>query len=133
MREEVDQPAEFLKSKPGACTAIIFNLDGKSAYATWVGEHGLHTFVHGKTNDNVFVHASDVLAKDYQPSPTLAKRGAIIAANVGARRRTYQRTEGFIGDHLLGTRRDWRGGLATALMFLMDQERQHRAESLIDE
>jgi len=133
MREEIDKPAEFLRSKPGACTAIVFSLDGKSAYATWVGEHGLHTFVEGKTNDNVFVHASDVAAKDYRPPSSLAKRGAINPANVGARRRTYQRTEVYVEDHLLATRRDWRGGLRSLLTFFMDQQRQRAAESLIDE
>ena len=133
MREVISKPSEFLKNKPGACTAIIFSLEGKSAYATWVGEHGLHTFVEGKTNNQVFVHVSDVVAKDYRPPAFMEKRGAINPTNAGARRRTYQRTEAYIEDHLLVTRLDWRGGLPALLTSFMDQQRQRAAERLIEE
>jgi hypothetical protein len=133
MREEIGKPSEFLKSKPGACTAIVFSLEGKSAYATWVSEHGLHTFVEGKTNNHVFVHPSDVNAQEYRPPLFLDKRAAIVPTNAGARRRTYQRTEGYIEDHLLATRRDWRGGLPALLTSFMDQQRQRAAERLIEE
>src|SRR5690349_2594784 len=133
IREEINKPSEFLKSKPGACTAIIFSLEGKSAYATWVGENGLHTFVEGKTNNHVFVHASDVQVKEYRVPAFLEKRGAINPTNAGARRRTYQRTEAYIEDHPLATRRDWRGGLPALLAFFMEQQRQRAAENLVDE
>lgn len=133
MREEISKPSEFLKNKPGACTAIVFGLEGKGAYATWVGEHGLHTFVEGKTNNQVFVHPSDVTANEYRPPLFLTKRGAIVPTNAGARRRTYQRTEGYVEDHLLATRRDWRGGLPALLTSLMDQQLQRAAERLIEE
>jgi hypothetical protein len=133
MREGISKPPEFLQNKPGACTAIVFSLEGTSAYATWMSEHGLHTFVAGKTNDHVFVHPSDVNANEYRPPLFLEKRGAINPTNAGARRRTYQRTESYIEDHLLAIRRDWRGGLPTLLAFFMDQQRQRAAERLIEE
>ncbi len=131
--EEAHQPADFLSSKPEPITGLILSVDGKSAYAMWVGEHGLHNFVAGKTNNPVFVHTSDVAAKDYRAPSFLAQRGSIHAANAGAVRRTYQRTESYIEDHLLATRREWYGDLPAVLAFLMERELQRAAERLIDE
>ena len=108
-------------------------MDGKSAHATWIGEYGVHTFVEGKTNNHVFVHTSDVKAKDYGPPPFLEKRGSIQPVNVGASRRTYNRAEIYIEDHLLATRHDWRGNLPASLAVFMDQQAQRAAERLIEE
>jgi len=133
VRREMNKPAEFLASKPEASTAIVFSLEGKSAYATWRSEHGLHTFVEGKTNNHVFVHTSDVDAKDYRPPAFLEKRGAIQPANIGLRRRAYQRAESYIEDHLLDTRREWHGSLSVLLAFFLEQQLQRAAERLIEE
>ena len=105
VRQEIKKTAEFLSHKPDASTGIVFSLEGKSAYAMWTGEHGLHTFVEGKTSNQVFIHTSDVTQSDYRPPSFLERRGAIQPANVGAGRRTYNRAENFSEDHLLATRR----------------------------
>jgi hypothetical protein len=89
--------------------------------------------VEGKTNDQVLVHTSDVDAKDYRPPSFLERRGAIQPANVGARRRTYQRTESYIEDHLLDTRREWYGNLPALLTLLMEEQLQRAAERLMEE
>jgi DNA polymerase III delta prime subunit len=133
VRQEATKPAEFLASKPDASTGLVFTVAGKSAYARWVSENGLHTFVEGKTNDQVLVHTSDVDAKDYRPPSFLERRGAIQPANVGARRRTYQRTESYIEDHLLDTRREWYGNLPALLTLLMEEQLQRAAERLMEE
>lgn len=133
IRAEINKPSEFFLHKPDASTGIVFSVEGKSAYAIWNGEHGLHTFVEGKTNNHVFVHTSDVKAKEYHPPSFLELRGAIQPVNVGARRRTYERAEAFIEDHLLASRRDWRGNLPALLAFFMDQQLQRAAEGLIEE
>ena len=133
VREEAYKPAEFFSGKPSTITAIVFSVEGKSAFATWMSEHGLHTFVEGKTNNQVFVHTSDVAANDYRPPPFLDRRGAVQPANVGAVRRTYQRTENYIEDHPLAMRREWYGDLPEALVFFMEQQVQRAAERLIDE
>ena len=130
---EMNKPAEFLSSKPDATTGIVFSVEGKSAYAMWVSENGLHTFVEGKTSNQVFVHTSDVDAKDYRPPSFLERRGAIQPANVGARRRTYARAENYIEDHLLDTRREWHGNLPALLALFLEQQLQRAAERLIDE
>lgn len=133
VRNEIKRPAEFLSSKPDASIAIVFSLEGKSAYAMWVGEHGLHTFVEGKTSNQVLVHTSDVDAKDYRPPAVLERRGAIHPTNVGPRRRTYQRAEKYVEDHLLDVRRDWHGNLPGLLTFFSERQLQRAAERLIDE
>jgi hypothetical protein len=61
------------------------------------------------------------------------KRGAIHPTNVGAVRRTYQRAEFYIEDHLLATRREWRGNLPGVLAFFVEAQVQRAAEKLIDE
>jgi ATP-dependent Clp protease ATP-binding subunit ClpA len=133
VRKEMDKPVGLLSGKPDASTGIILSVAGKSAYATWVGERGLHTFVEGKTNNHVFVHTTDANAKDYRPPSSLERRGAINPANVGAVRRTYQRAETYIEDHLLATRREWHGNLPPSLAFFMEVQVQRAAEKLIDE
>jgi len=133
VRKDINNAAEFLKRKPEAATGIVFSLTGKSAYARWVGERGLHNFVEGKTNNSVFVHTTDTEAKDYRPPSFLERRGAIQPTNVGAVRRTYQRAESYIEDQLLDTRRDWFGNLPASLAFFLELEVQRAAERLIDE
>jgi hypothetical protein len=88
--------------------------------------------VEGKTNNQVFVHPSDVQATRYGPPAFLVQRGAIHATNVGATRRTYQRADGYIEDHSLATRRDWRGNLPAVLAFFLERQLQRAAEKLID-
>lgn len=133
IRRETNKPAELLSGKPDATTAIIFSLEGKSAYALWMAEHGLHTFIEGKTSNHVFVHTSDVNAKDYTPPSFLERRGAIHPTNAGANRRTYKRAENYIEDHLLMIRREWYGNLPAVLTFFLEQQLQNAAEKLIDE
>jgi hypothetical protein len=133
VREETNKPAAFLSRKPEACNAIVFRLDGKSAFATWMGEHGLHTFVEGKASNPVFVHTSDVDVKEYLPPAVLGRRGAVQPANVGASRRTYKRIEMYVEDHSLTTRRDWRMNLPGVLAYFLDQQLQQAAEKLIEE
>jgi len=133
VRQEIGKPAEFLAHKPEATTGIVFSLHGKSAYATWVGEQGMHTFVEGKTFNSVFVHTSDVIAKDYRPPAFVERRGAINPTNTGAVRRVYWRVDSYIQDHLLATRRDWHGDLPAALSFFLEVQVQRAAERLIDE
>jgi ATP-dependent Clp protease ATP-binding subunit ClpC len=133
VREETNKPAEFLSRRPEACNAIVFRLDGKSAFAMWTGEHGLHTFIEGKANNPVFVHTSDVDVKDYRAPSVLERRGAVQPANVGASRRTYKRVEMYVEDHSLATTRNWRGNLPAVLAFFLDQQLQQAAEKLIEE
>ncbi|MEN3326310.1 MAG: hypothetical protein V7638_1117 [Acidobacteriota bacterium] len=132
VREETNKPAEFLSHKADACDAIVFRLDGESAFAMWALEYGLHGFVQGKTTNAVFVHTSDVV-KEYRPPSTLDRRGAIQPANVGACRRTYNRAEMYIEDHSLATRLNWRMNLPAVLAYFLDQQLQRAAEKLIDE
>jgi hypothetical protein len=133
IRSEINKPAEFLSSKPDASVGIVFSLEGKSAYAMWVGEHGLHTFVEGKASNQVLVHTSEVEAKDYRPPALLERRGAIHPTNVGPRRRIYQRAERYIEDHLLEMRRDWHGNLPGLLTLFLEGQLQRAAERLIEE
>jgi ATP-dependent Clp protease ATP-binding subunit ClpC len=133
VRLEVNKPADFLAQKPEATTGIVLSLIGKSAYATWAGEHGLHTFIEGKTVNTVFVHTSDVNAKEYRPPSFVDRRGAINPTNTGAVRRAYWRGDGFIEDHLLATRRDWHFNLPASLAFFMEVQLQRAAERLIEE
>jgi hypothetical protein len=132
-REEVNKPLEFFSHKPDACNAIVFKLDGRSAFAMWVNESGLHAFVEGKTSNPVFVHASAADVKEYRPPAFLARRGAVQAANVGACRRTYKRAEMYVEDVSLAMRRDWRMDLPAVLAYFLDQQLQRAAEDLIEE
>jgi hypothetical protein len=132
-RQDVNKPPEFFSHKSGASTGIVFNLDGKSAYAGWVNELGLHTFVEGKTSNPVFVHTSDVAAKEYRPPSFLERRGAVHPTNAGATRRTYNRAESYAEDHSLAISREWRGNLPAVLAFFLEQQLQRAAEDLIEE
>ena len=132
LRRQKDRAVEFFSLKPEATTGIVLSIEGKSAQAMWVGEHGLHTFVEVNTKNNVLVHTTDVIAKEYVPPPLLARRGAIHATNVGAALRTYQRPESYIEDHLLTIRREWSGSLPEVLAFFVEQHLQRAAENLID-
>lgn len=132
-REAVNKPADFLSREPESTTGIVFNIDGPSVYATWSGELGLHTFVEGKTTNHVFIHTSDVAAKEYRSPSLLERRGAIHPTNTGATRRTYNRAEFYAEDHLLATRCDWRGNLPPVLAFFLERQVQRAAEKLIDE
>jgi len=132
VRAETNKPVEFLSHKPDACNAIVFRLDGESAFAMWALEYGLHSFVEGKTTNPVFVHTSDVVT-EYRPPSSLERRGAVQAANVGACRRTYKRAEMYVEDHSLATRLNWRMNLPAVLAYFLDQQLQRAAEKLIDE
>ena len=133
VRAETNKPAEFFSHKPDACNAVVFRLDGKSAFAMWALEYGLHTFVEGKTSNPVFVHTSDVEMKEYRPPPFLEKRGTLQPANVGACRRTYKRAEMYVEDHSLAMRHVWRMNLPGVLTYFLGQQLQRAAEKLIDE
>jgi hypothetical protein len=133
VRQETNKPAEFLSNQPEATTGIVLSVEGKSAYAKCLGEHGPHAFVDGKTNNHVFVHVSDAVAKDYRVPSFLEKRGAIQPANAGVARRTYWRGGSYVEDHRLETRRDWRNDLPAVLSFFMERNLQHAAERLLEE
>lgn len=133
VRREMDQHSDLFSRKPDASAGIVFSLEGTSAFAMWEGEHGLHAFVEGKTSNYVFVHMSEVPAKDYVPPSLLERRGAINPANVGTVRRTFKRAEIYVEDHLLATRREWRGNLSGVLAFFLEQQLQRAAERLIEE
>jgi len=133
VRAETNKPAEFFSHKPDACNAVVFRLDGKSAFAMWALEYGLHTFVEGKISNPVFVHTSDVEAKEYRPPLFLEKRGTLQPANVGACRRTYKRAEMYVEDHSLAMRHVWRMNLPGVLTYFLGQQLQRAAEKLIDE
>jgi ATP-dependent Clp protease ATP-binding subunit ClpA len=131
--QEMDQRSDRFSRNPDASAGFIFSLEGKSAFAMWEGEHGLHTFVEGKTSNYVFVHTSEVEAKDYLPPSFLERRQAINPANAGANRRTYKRVENYVEDHLLETGCDWRGNLPAVVTFFLERQLQRAAERLIEE
>jgi ATP-dependent Clp protease ATP-binding subunit ClpA len=133
IRHDVSKPADFFQSKPEATVAIVFSIDGRSAYAMCIYEYGLHSFVEGKTINHVFVDTSEVEAKDYRPRPFLEARGALHKTNTGAARRTYQRTEGYIEDDVLGIRREWNGNLPAALSYFFELQLERAAEKVIEE
>jgi ATP-dependent Clp protease ATP-binding subunit ClpA len=133
VRQETNKPEQFFSAQLGAVTAILLSLEGKSAYATWIGEHGPHAFVEGKTSDHVFVHASDVAVKHYRVPAFLERRGAIHPTSAGVVRRTYRRGEKYVEDHLLETRCEWRSDLPAALTFFMERQLQRAAERLLEE
>lgn len=132
-RLDVNKPEEFLTGASDGTTAIIFGLDGKSAYSKYDSESGLHSFVEGKATHHLFIHTSDADSIDYRPPSLLERRGAISPANFGAVRRTYHRTEGSIEDHLLEKRREWRSDLTESLTAFLELQLQRAAEKLIDE
>ena len=135
-RLEAPAPPAFLSTAPDATTAIILGIEGQSAYATYEGEHGLHTFSEGKAVHNLFVETSELSFQKYKAPSTLDRRGSINIANHGERRRWYHRTEGYIEDSLLAERREWQGNAAVLSATLKEfAELQHdrTAEKLITE
>ncbi len=132
-RLEVTKPSEFLSNTSAATTAIILAIRGKSAFAIYDAEHGLHAFVHGKTTNRILVHTSDIDPKEYRAPSTLARRGSITPVNYGECRRTYHRSDGYIEDHEIPQRRDWRNDLVAAVQSFTAQLHQRAAEKLIDE
>lgn len=133
LRREINKPSEFLVQKSEPATAIVFSLEGESSYATFLAELGLHTFAAAKTSDHVFVHASDASLKDYRAPAFLTPRGAVQPINVGASRRTYNRKENFVEDHLLNMRLAWNNNLPAVLDFFLKKQLQEAAEKLIRE
>lgn len=132
-RLEVTKPSEFLSNTSAATTAIILAIRGKSAFSIYDAEHGLHAFVHGKVTNRILVHTSDVDPKEYRAPSTLARRGSITPVNYGECRRTYHRSDGYIEDHEIPQRRDWRNDLVEAVQSFTAQLHQRAAEKLIDE
>ena len=135
-RLEADKPAAFLSTAPEATTGIIFNIGGKSAYATYESEHGLHAFIEKQATHNVLVDTSESSFTEYKP-PSLERRGSISPGSHGERRRVYNRTEGYIEDRMVQDRREWQsnaaGGISTTLKDFMDIMHQRAAENLIVE
>ena len=132
-RLEVMKPSEFLSDAPSSTTAIILALAGKSAFAIYEAEHGIHAFMQGKTANRLLVHTSDADPKDYLPPASLERRGAVAPVNYGEHLRTYHRTENYIEDHQIAQRRDWRNDLVEALQSFTEQSHKRAAENLIDE
>ena len=132
-RLEVTRPSQFLSDASAATTAIILAISGKSAFSIYDAEHGLHAFVQGKATNRLLVHTSDIDPKEYRAPATLARRGSISPVNYGECRRTYHRSDGYIEDHEIPQRRDWRNDLVEALQSFTQQLHQRAAEKLIDE
>jgi ATP-dependent Clp protease ATP-binding subunit ClpC len=138
MRVDVPKQETFLSTAPDSTTGIIFNIEGKSANATYTGEHGLHAFIEEKSVDNVFVHTSELKFEEYFAPPSLERRGSITPANYGERRRVYHRTEAYIEDSSLERRRQWHSNsvdsaseLSAALTEFIAAMRERIAEELI--
>ena len=127
------RPSEFLSQTPNTTTGVVLAISGKSAFPIYETEHGLHAFIYEKTTDRLLVHTSDVEAKNYVALTTLARRGSISPVNYGECRRTYQRSEGYIEDHLLAQRREWRNDLIEMLQAFLEESHQRAAKNLIDE
>lgn len=132
-RLEVTKPSMFLSDAPASTTAVILGISGKSAFPIYDAEHGLHAFIQGKATNRLLVHTSDIAPKDYRAPKTLARRGSITPVNYGECRRTYHRSDGFIEDHEIPQRRDWRNDLMEALQTFTHQMHRRAAEKLIDE
>jgi hypothetical protein len=136
IRLDAPKPEAFLSTAPEATTGIVFNIDGKSAYATYESEHGLHAFLEGlKAVHNILVDTSETSFKDYKPLSSLERRGSITQANHGERRRVYHRTEGYIEDRTLNDRRDWQANSDTSsiLKDFIALMHERSAENLIVE
>jgi len=135
LRRDAPKPAAFLSTAPDATTGIVFNIDGKSAYATYASEHGLHAFLEEKAVHNILVDTSETSFKDYSPPSSLERRGSINPASHGERRRVYHRTEGYIEDRVLDDRREWQSNsdVSAILKDFIDLMHEHTAEKLIVE
>ena len=110
------------------------------SYATYKGEHGLHAFSEEQATHNLLVHTSDTDFKEYLPPSSLERRGAIAPASHGERRRTYNRTEGYVEDRVLDERREWHSaqadgmrGLAATLKYFIAEQLKRAAEKLIED
>ncbi|MEJ7616243.1 MAG: hypothetical protein WKF30_04555 [Pyrinomonadaceae bacterium] len=146
MRREAADAVKFLAAAPDA-VGIVCELAGPSAHAAYEGERGLHAFPEAKATQHLLVHTSDAHFAKYQPPPSLEQRGAISHGGIahggiahGERRRTYQRTAGYVEDHALSVKREWESAktdgafsLAATLKFLIDAHVARAAEALIDE
>ena len=135
LRRDAPKPATFLSTAPDATTGIVFNIDGKSAYATYASEHGLHAFLEEKAVHNILVDTSEISFKDYSPPSSLERRGSINPASHGERRRVYHRTEGYIEDRTLNDRRDWQtnSDISSILKDFIALMHERSAENLIVE
>ena len=138
VRLEAQKSAAFLATAPDATTGIIFNIEGKSAYATYESEHGLHAFLEKQTAvHNVLVDTSEISFKEYKPLSSLERRGSITPASHGERRRAYYRIEGYTEDRMLNERREWQSnsddGLSTTLKEFIDIMHERNAEKLLVE
>lgn len=135
IRLDAPKPATFLSTAPDATTGIVFHIDGKSACATYEGEHGLHAFLEEKSVHNILVDTSEISFKDYKPPSSLERRGSINPASHGERRRVYHRTEGYIEDRALDDRREWQSNsdVSAILKDFIDLMHERTAEKLIVE
>lgn len=135
IRLDAPKPAAFLSKAPDATTGIVFNIDGKSAYATYMSEHGLHAFLEEKAVHNILVDTSEISFKDYKPPSSLERRGSITPGSHGERRRVYHRTESYIEDRVLDDRREWQSNsdVSAILKDFIDLMHEHTAEKLIVE
>jgi hypothetical protein len=139
-RVEAPGQAQFLLTAPENTTGIILSFEGQSAYATYEGEHGLQVLIEEKAVHNLFVHTSEASFQEYKAPASLERRGSINPASHGERRRTYQRTDGYIEDRILDERREWPGysvdamrRLSAVLKELIDVQYERTAEKLITE
>jgi ATP-dependent Clp protease ATP-binding subunit ClpA len=135
IRLDAPKPAAFLSTAPDATTGVVFNIDGKSAYASYESEHGLHVFLEEKAVHNILVDTSEISLKDYKPPSSLERRGAITPASHGERRRVYHRAEGYIEDRTLDDRRQWQSNsdVSAILKDFIDLMHECTAEKLIVE
>jgi ATP-dependent Clp protease ATP-binding subunit ClpC len=139
-RVEAPAQAPFLLSAPDGTTGIILGFEGKSAYAIYESEHGLHAIMEEKTGHSLLVHTSETSFQEYKAPPSLERRGSINPASHGAPRRVYHRTDGYIQDRILSERREWHGGtvdairtLSAMLKDLIEKQYERAAEKLITE
>ena len=139
-RLEAPAQERFLLSAPDGTTGIILGFEGKSAYATYEGEHGLHAFIEDKAVHNLLVHTSETSFQEYKAPPSLERRGSINTGSHGERRRTYHRTDGYIEDRTFDERREWHCNavdairrLSAVLKELIGMQYERAARKLITE
>jgi len=137
-RLETAKRAMFLSAAPERTTGIVLNIEGKSAYAKYENERGLHAFMEAKAVHNLLVDPSELSFEEYTPPSSLTRRGSITPASSGERRRVYHRSDGYIEDRVLADRRDWYGnaeegprGLSETLKEFIDIMHDRIAEKLI--
>jgi hypothetical protein len=81
-RLEVTKPSEFLSHELNSTTAIILAIAGKSAFALYDAEHGIHAFIQGKVANRLLVHTSDAEPKNYLPPSTLGRNISCLPRSV---------------------------------------------------